>query len=264
MAWSLDGSNSAVFGGSRGADGVVTLTTSLADDIIILQISTETDTLPAQTVASVSGGGLTWALRKRLAWTNSSDSTPNNHEIWWAHAPAPLAGVTITATMTGTIDDGTVTAFGVNGSSHFTNPWDGNASLPGTATNLTGTDPGTQTVTGISTNAASGIMLEFICSDAQANFVPESSPLSFTGIENPQNSYNTLWEYADQAYHIFSSVIAGASITYSTTLGKNGMIVDALSNGGGGPGLSPVEAPDVMAFVGHVEIPHARRTFFIC
>jgi chitodextrinase len=47
----------------------------------------------SQTIASVTGGGLTWTLRSR------SNSRPGTAEIWQAVAPAALSNATVTATL---------------------------------------------------------------------------------------------------------------------------------------------------------------------
>ncbi len=126
-AFAIDGWQTAqVTGGSSPS---VTLTTTLTNDIIVLCIFNENGTtVPAniRTVSSVSGGGLTWASRAGYSRTNNNTGRP---EIWWAFAASALSAVTITATLSGTTDDSSLVAFGVNGC-YTATPWDGNGAVP--------------------------------------------------------------------------------------------------------------------------------------
>src|SRR5260370_27857859 len=92
----IDGSASGTFGGSSGT---VTLTTTLANDVIIICIHNEKSG-SAQTVSTVTSTHLTWARRTSQAWLNSGgDASSNNQEIWWATASSALTSEVITVTL---------------------------------------------------------------------------------------------------------------------------------------------------------------------
>lgn len=67
----------------------------------------------AQTFGNVSGGGLTWTLRRR---TNTQAGTA---EIWPALAPSTLTGTTITATRSGGARQGMMTVAALTGADTF-------------------------------------------------------------------------------------------------------------------------------------------------
>ena len=67
--------------------------TTAANELLLAFVSTDSVSSPNTTVTGVTGGGLTWSLVKR---TNVQLGTS---EIWWAFAPAPLTGATVTATL---------------------------------------------------------------------------------------------------------------------------------------------------------------------
>ncbi|WP_395407959.1 hypothetical protein ACHMW6_15470 [Pseudoduganella sp. UC29_106] len=109
---------------STASSGTVTLTTTQTNDIIIIVAYCENPGSAAPTVTSVTGGGLTFALRCR-----SNGSSHGNLEVWWALAPSALSSVTFTVNYTGTFDDATFLAYGVHGCNTAA-PWDSNAGLP--------------------------------------------------------------------------------------------------------------------------------------
>ncbi len=107
MSLALDGSATA---NGSGTTLGITLTTANAGDIIIIAA-----TINGTTIASISGGGLTWALRGRSA---------GGIETWWAVAPSALSAVTFTVHHAGTATYCTLHAFGVSGA-NTSAPFDG-------------------------------------------------------------------------------------------------------------------------------------------
>ena len=67
--------------------------TAAANELLLAFVSTDYKSGTNTTVKSIAGGSLTWTLVKR---TNTQSGTA---EIWRAFAAAPLAGVTVTATL---------------------------------------------------------------------------------------------------------------------------------------------------------------------
>src|ERR1700688_928993 len=86
--------------------------TSAGNELLLAFISADSTTTPNTTVTQVAGAGLTWVLVQR---TNVQKGTA---EIWRAFATSPLSGVTVTATLSQTVDSSiTVMTFnGVNSS----------------------------------------------------------------------------------------------------------------------------------------------------
>lgn len=121
------------------------------------------------TVASITGGGLTFARRAGsvLSGTqyvsNVSGPVSNgglNLEYWWAHAPSQLSGVTFDVTLSSAISDSAraqIIGFGVSNLATPAAPWDPNGALPVVAAVLTG-----QPTIAVSTTDANDLLLGFI------------------------------------------------------------------------------------------------------
>src|ERR1035437_5431662 len=133
MSLTIDGNSGTVATALSSIAGVIT--TTLADDIIIAYVDVFSNSTPNTTIdgtTGVSGGGLTWHRRSTTTLITSYGSAyPLIHEVWWAHAPAALSGVYITATVTnpGSPVYLALTLFGVNGV-NLTTPFDPNGALP--------------------------------------------------------------------------------------------------------------------------------------
>src|SRR5215469_16508618 len=126
----VDGS--AVTGTHTGGGAAVTagLTTTSANDIIVVVSSVEGRTVTTPNVTSVTGGGLTFSLRSRNNLDTGGASTGNpSCEVWWALASSPLSSSAFTVNYASTYDDAAVIAFGVSGC-NTSAPWDSNVSLP--------------------------------------------------------------------------------------------------------------------------------------
>ena len=83
------------------------LTTTSANELIVAFVSLAGPAGSAQSVASVTGGGLTWT---RAARSNTSSGTyGGSAEVWQAYATSVLSGATVTATPTISGSDGSIT-----------------------------------------------------------------------------------------------------------------------------------------------------------
>jgi hypothetical protein len=123
VSLAVDGAAHANFSGTSGS---LSLTTKNANDVIIACVQVN-----GTTVASITGPGLTFTLRKRQATT---DSPPNYEEVWYAVAPSALSAGTITVTLSAATTYCTVDVFGISGA-NTTTIFDGNSSLPAATTN---------------------------------------------------------------------------------------------------------------------------------
>ncbi len=82
--------------------------TSAGNELLLAFISADSTTTPNTTVTQVAGAGLTWVLVQR---TNVQKGTA---EIWRAFAASPLSAVTVTATLSQTVDS-SITVMTFNG-----------------------------------------------------------------------------------------------------------------------------------------------------
>ena len=79
------------------------LTTSQPGELLLAFIGSDgPNTASSQTISAVSGGGLTWTLRKR------ANAQAGTAEIWQAVAPAALSNVVVTATRAKTTYQGSI------------------------------------------------------------------------------------------------------------------------------------------------------------
>lgn len=129
-ALAVDGSATVNF--SLVSSKAITLTTSIANDIIVVIVGYEIN--PSSGAPSVSGvsdtAGLTWHRRGGIhANTVTHDS---DIDCWWAYSSGTLSSDAITVSLSASVDDGAVVAMGVSGvpSGLYAAPWDTNASLP--------------------------------------------------------------------------------------------------------------------------------------
>lgn len=153
------------------------------------------------TISSITGGGLTWALR-----TNSPVS---DIEIWTAPAASVLSGVTFTITPTGN-SFMTADLFAISGY-NTGSPYDGNASIPANSS----TDPIT-----ISTDNA----FDFIIGGFR--FGVTASPTQGAGWTKISGANFTLTEYK-----IVSTAQSNLSVSVGTGAGDaNGGIADAVKS----------------------------------
>ncbi len=80
--------------------------TAYPNELILLCIATDSLSSPSTTVASITNTGeaLNWALVKRIALTRRRSAQLGTAEIWAATATSQLSGVTVTATLSETVD----------------------------------------------------------------------------------------------------------------------------------------------------------------
>ena len=216
----IDGTAGGQFASTN--TGTVTLSTTLANDVIVLMYFHQQTS--AQTIATVTSPHLTWTKRKNYPSTVGSRST--DLEIWWAPSSAVLTSEVITITTTAGIDGAAYHAFGVHGCANIASPWDGNSSLA-TAQN-TGNAVSSLTISGISTN--SGAPLIIGCTGAVNPYIIPQ-PAGTTPIRaDEHNGAGGLWAYFTSFYQSNSTALVGASYTatYSGTAAWT-MMIDALA-----------------------------------
>lgn len=221
----IDGTAGGQFSGTN--TGTVTLTTTKANDVIVLMFYAEHSGGAAQTISSVTSPHLTWAKRKGYSWTyTAAGPVPSTHEIWWAPASAALSSEVITITMTGTIDDAAYQVFGVNGCSNISSPWDTNASLPSANADTGATSFNTSsTVSGVSTDNPGMI----IGSWGSWRSIVVTLPPGTTAVRAPQqNGGGSQFAYIQAFYETISSPASGLSFTTSNTSASWSVIIDAL------------------------------------
>jgi hypothetical protein len=222
--------NNKVIDGTAGGQfsttntGTVTLTTTQANDVIILSYFHNGGS-GARTIATVTSPHLTWAKRSQNGWGGG----PSDNEIWWATASSPLTSEVITITLAGgNIDDAAYHAFGVHGCPNPSSPWDTHASLATAFAAAAAPQSGPLTISSISTNSSVPML---IGNTGTYNNVVISPPSGTTLVRADQfNSGGILFARASTFYQNFSSQISSASFSSTPATNTNwGMTIDALA-----------------------------------
>jgi hypothetical protein len=229
--------NSATGQSSDPATTVSATLTAAAGEIVIVEVNNEVVSGAVKTVTGISDG-TTNVYTRRFSASQAPEpfaGASEEFEVWWAYVANPLTAATITATLSGTIDDAVIITAGYQGftgTAYQTNPWDTNASLPKTAQSAA---VSFASVSGVSTNSTAGTLIAGLGSlDSQTPGDPTGfslvGQLKNTGATNEVQG--TLWNEA------YSS--AQSSVTVTTTAGTNGWIfyVDALTSPAGGGGAT--------------------------
>jgi hypothetical protein len=155
----------AIDGHSSSNGANVQLTTKQANDVVVVQVTNESESKTAiSAITGISDSlGLAW---HQLAATSSTKIVGWNGpigtdtEVWWAVAPKALAADKITPHFSGRVDCVSYVAYGVSGAD-TTNPWDSNTSLPAMAINVSSNGL-TPSVSGVSTDAGNTLLFGFM------------------------------------------------------------------------------------------------------
>lgn len=116
---------------ASGSSASVNLTTTSANNVIIVGIALFQNHGAGTTVSSVTSSGLTFTKRVGTIVDDSVRSGADfDYEYWWAPSTGILTSQTISITSSASINTGFLTAFGVAGAYNITNPWDSYSSLP--------------------------------------------------------------------------------------------------------------------------------------
>ena len=248
MGLALDAA-AANSGGGNAVFGNITLSTSVAHDVIVLCVFNELGSHNGNNPIAISGvsdtAGLTWTKRSSKTFGKGAV------EIWYAIASAMLSSDTITFNFASTTDDWSCMAFAVSGAD-TSSPWDTNGALPASNDGLGGTPS-----VSVSTTARNAFVFAFAGSESYFSSSSPQAPL--TAVTAPSN---TAWgqEFASSlaAYAIETSPQSSLSLTYNSISGAWGMLGDAIVEGGSGDGGSESEpeseVPTVFAFFDGVAI----------
>ena len=193
---------------ATGYNGTITsstLTTSNANDVIVVYIAWEYPSNQSGTIASVTATGLTFQRRSSYYNSGMSNGGTQSQEIWWAIATSTFTG-TITATFSSAaVDDAVMQVLAVQGP-NTTAPWDANSSFPAKLAYNTGS--GT-----ISTNTSSTMILGFWGTPGYSNSTapyPTTPTAGFATYQSVSNTGAQWFEYGYTGYGIASSVQTSA------------------------------------------------------
>lgn len=209
----LDGIATSTSGST--ASLAISLTTSNANDVLLLYAIMQNDPSTVPTITSVTdnGPGLTWTRRKRQLYGSANG---NAVECWYAIA-ASAFNASITVNFSG-VNANRLMAFGVSGANTST-PWDANASLPGSNSGGAGATTLAPS-SALSTTSANTGIFTILRTSATAGTI--TVPTGFAAIGTEGGAEQIAW-------NTYTSTQSGISPQWTyTTAGTSGGIWDAL------------------------------------
>lgn len=210
----------------NASSGSVSLTTTSANNVIIVCVSTQNTTVTgAATVSALTvAGGSTMTKRTGQTFTSGAGAQTGNIEEWQGTASGTLTGASVSVTFSTTADSGVIQAFGIAGA-NTSSPFDANGSLP--AINKDQSALTTQpTVSGISTTNANDMLIS--CMNTQKD-ATETAGTGYTLIDTQNNTGGAVVDTtAADEFQIVSSTQSSISATFGTNVEGWGMIVDAI------------------------------------
>lgn len=205
----------------------IQITTGGADRIIVIAINCE-DPSTRHTVTSVTSSGLTWARRSAFPYTGFRGLS--NMEVWWAYAAVTQVAQNVTVNLSGSPDRVVFDIFAVSGVTDFGAPWDGNASLPATAEDHTGSS--TAPVCTISTSSPHSIILAFLGRDSGG--VVSGPDTGFTANGSIDAGFGFDKASLTGEYKVVSTIQTALAVGWGSTISDWAMITDALRDDFGG------------------------------
>jgi hypothetical protein len=254
MALALDGTaDTQTATAATSITGHAFSTTNAGDIVIVMamiETSPETGDGYPWSAPTCTGGGLTFAVRKRALYAaTSSDVGHVECVIFWAYASSAVSapsGFTVSWAGTGLAnpDDLAMIVFavtGFTGTTYHTAPWDSNVSLP--ASNSTGSAGGAPTVTGVSTTSTASMLISLVASADTGAYSTGTQPSGWTFIANANNPGGTNAAEVAGAFDVVAAAQSSISVAWSASPGNSnwGIIADALAQAGGS--LPPAATP---------------------
>ncbi len=192
--FALDGTKQFANSSSTGALALPAFSTTYDEDIIYIGVITN-----GGPVTSITGGGLTWAVRT----TENSGGT--NVEIWYAKAATALSGVVFTVNTTSAAFI-TAAVFAVSGAS-YASPFDANASIP--------------------EEAANGVALSISTTTADDILIVVSLSGGSNTIDAPYTSLHAS-DFLSVGYQILTGTVSGQGATWNSGGSLYAAVADAV------------------------------------
>lgn len=203
------------------SSATVTLTTTLANDIILIAVGLENAAALYQVSSVTSVSGLSFTRRSQKV----SNAMNVVIETWQAQSSSILSGEVITVNVTGSgsaLDAGVIFAAGINGVGLLSAPNDTDASLP-----ASGQSAGTPPSATYSTSEADDLLVGFYCANSSTGSVP---PTGWTTVLAKLNgsgaSRNCVFAFYDKSV---SAIQTSQTFTATANGTNNVALVDAFT-----------------------------------
>lgn len=215
----------------------VGITTANANEVLVVCLGAEqsnalTGGVDISVTSLTDTAGLTWTKRKAITF-QGSDTRRNALEMWWAKKPTAGA-TTVTITLNVNID---CACFAVAAFKNLPNPdapWDTDASLPGTYTNVTGS---AATPTATISTAVKPLVLAL---GGSINDRPGVT--GYTVAITEQNTAGSLADRMKLSINEFASALSSQAVTADRSVVNVGWIVDAMAIAVAAPATGTVTA----------------------
>lgn len=224
---------------SNGTSASVTLTTTNANDVIVVAAYAEANSSSLNpSISGISATGVTgWTQREVVSHTGGTGYALS---LWYGKASAALSAVSISVSFGAHFDDCSIVAFGVSGT-NFSSPWDPNSGLPSGVICTKNTAP----TTTISTSNAHDMLIAVTGSTSATSTQVNTEPSGWSNVGFDINGGGGLASQVGVADLVVSSTQSSLTVTWGSSVGQVNAndnvpyIVDALtadsSSGGGGP-----------------------------
>jgi hypothetical protein len=185
-----------------GSTPSVSLTTSSANDVIIVLVSTSVSSGSPPTVLSISSPHVSWESSAR--GTGGDGAT--DYEEWYGIASSALSSETITVHLSSSpADDSTITAFGISGA-NTASPFDSHSGLPAWASGSGGSPS-----VSISTSNAKDFIF-----GVEVRGCPSANGAHYSTIVSDDCNANYTDVFAE--YQIVSSTTSSFAVNWGSTI----------------------------------------------
>ena len=234
----LDGTPAGAVANNASTVNIPSVNTVAANDIVIVCSLAEwlNATGASGTVASISGGSLTWAKRSSATLHGGTGTAWQDLECWWAYSASIQAGMSVTVTWNlpsaTNFDGASAVGFAVKGflgTNYQTNPWDSNGALPAIATSSGTSAP---TLSTLSTTSANAFLIGAVGTTANTNWSAQAGT-GYTFAANGFSFAGTNWASSGAEYQVVSATQSGATVSWAASAVGWTLIGDALAESGG-------------------------------
>lgn len=208
-----------------GTTAAITFNTSGANRICVLEIYSQNSTRPQ--VSTVTSSNVTWEKRFQLQY-GSSIGIEQNLEIWWGYAATQLTNEAVSIGFNNTIDDAAVIAFAIPGEdpTRYTQPFDGDASLPVSSADISGSFVSASGV--LSTQSNSALAIAIWAQGVANNGNNTTTPSGWTSIRNQTNTGGVNGAKIQTYYTLYTGPQQNTTVLLGSTK-EWGIIFDVIS-----------------------------------
>lgn len=204
------------FPAGDGTSNTISLSTSGTNRIALLFVNNVSVTTRRTVTSVTDANGLTWHLYQGLNYNTEDATIFGRLEIWWAYCAAQQSANTVTVTISGTAHGPNLGIGSVSGvpPTRFTNPFDVDPSLPGTATNPSATAAAASFT--FSTHDSADVSFA-VLAGAVTTSASATAPTGYTQLV----AINNLVSFSRVTLYVFAKVLSAQQVGTFITMGNS-------------------------------------------